>query len=158
LLSAVEDFDRPLPETQPCPYGALVVAADFGEVADDDLWRLSVWLVVTGCMASAFHGALSSRAEDFFDEAAVIVKIALEGDVELQREISEAWPHPLEESGATRWGVGFMSTSHTPEEESLAETVELGFLGSEPVERPIAIPLDARSATALREVFRETGA
>jgi hypothetical protein len=144
-----------LPETQPRPFGALVVATDFGEITHDDLWRLSVWLVVTGCSVAAFHGAQSARAEDYYDEAVVIVALALEGVIELQRAISEDWTRPLGESGAARWGLGYLSTSHNPEEEPLRETVELGFLTSDPVQLPIAIPLDNLSEAALRVVFRD---
>jgi hypothetical protein len=47
-----------------------------------------------------------------------------------------------------------VSTSHTPEYGPLAETVAMGFLASDPVEHGIAIPLDAESAAAWGEVFR----
>jgi hypothetical protein len=154
LLPTVEDFGRPLPETQPGPFGALVVATDFGEITNDDLWRLSVWLVVTGCSVVAYYGAQSTRAEDLFDEAAVIVEIALEGNVEMRRAISEDWPRPLEESGAARWGVGFMSTSHDPTHEPLGEIITRYFT-SGPVKNQIAIPLDPRGAAALHDALRE---
>ncbi len=97
-----------------------------------------------------FHGAGSGRAEGIYDEAVVVVRLAIEGDVELAREISEIWPHPLGGFGAGFTGA---STSHDPRMQSLEETISFGFYTSDPVERAIAVPLDARSEVALREIL-----
>jgi hypothetical protein len=148
----VDDFARPLPESQPGPYGALVVAIDFGEIVRDDLWRLCVWLVVTGCTDATFHGVGSARAEDMYDDAVVVVKLAIKGDEELAREISEVWAHPLGEFGAELTGV---SVSLDPRKASLEETVSFGFYTTPPLERAIAIPLDARSGALLGEILAD---
>jgi hypothetical protein len=118
---------------------------------------MCVWLAVTGCTFGMFHGVQSAGAEDFFDHAEVLIELAVEGDAEAQGVVSEYWTGNLEESEAARWKsyVNVMSTSHTPEDAPLAETVAMGFLASNPVEHGIAIPLDAESAAALREVLRD---
>jgi hypothetical protein len=94
LLATVDDFGRPLAENQPGPYGALVVALDFGEIAVDDLWRLCVWLVMTGCRSAAFHGVGSPHAENVHHQAVIIAKLAIDGDVGLQQIVSEVWAGP----------------------------------------------------------------
>jgi hypothetical protein len=154
LLDPIEDLERPLPETQARPFGALVAATDFDEIVGDDLWRLCLWLVVTGCSFGAFYGIRSDHAEDLYDWAVVAVELALDGDAEMQRVIAEDWASDLEESGAARFGVGYLSTSHDPDRESLRELLDNPFLTTDPIELAIAVPLDRSSHAALQELLR----